>query len=78
MARVGFNYALRAPCHKFTYYAGIMLDALAHLLYAKNYASVIDAGLPLGLGVAVVVAVVVLLQYHAPCMNRQLHAGYCN
>ena len=28
----------------FTYYAGIMLDALAHLL-CKNYASIIDAGL---------------------------------
>ena len=31
-----------------TYYAGIMLDAFAYLLYnyAKNYAGIIDSGLP--------------------------------
>ena len=44
-SRVGFNYAVCAPRHKF-YYAGIMLDVLAHYTYyAKNYASIIDAGL---------------------------------
>ena len=41
MARVGFNYAVCAPRHKFC----LLCLMLLHTYYAKNYAGIIDAGL---------------------------------
>ena len=39
------NYSKQWEYYVPTYYAGIMLDAFAHLLYAQNYAAIIGTSL---------------------------------